>query len=88
MVANTVFFLVMDIEHFAGAEHFLKEVTGLADAVRACPRAEGIEEILCPGDPERKQRQTRLQHGIPLDDGTWNQLSAAATQRGVPIPRF
>jgi len=88
MVCNAVFFLVMDVEQFAGAEHFLREVTTLAEAVRSCPRAEGVNEILCPGDPERKQRQTRVQNGIPLDDGTWSQLSAAATQRRVPIPPF
>jgi hydroxycarboxylate dehydrogenase B len=86
MVCNAVFFLVLDVEQFAGAEHFLKEVTELADAVRSCPRAEGVNEILCPGDPERKQRQARTKNGIPLDNGTWSQLVDAATHSGVPIP--
>jgi uncharacterized oxidoreductase len=85
-VANAVFFLVLDVAQFAGADHFLQEVTTLADAVRSCPRAEGVEEILCPGDPERKQRQRRMQDGIPLDEGTWRQLTDAAKLRGVPIP--
>jgi uncharacterized oxidoreductase len=85
-VANAVFFLVLDVQHFAGTEHFLREVTDLADAVRSCPRAEGVREIMLPGDPERTQRQTRLTNGIPLDPGTWSQLSEAARQRGVPIP--
>jgi len=85
-VANAVFFLVLDVQQFAGAEHFLREVTDLADAVRACPRAEGVSEIMLPGDPERTQRQIRLTNGIPLDPGTWSQLSEAARQRGVPIP--
>jgi uncharacterized oxidoreductase len=85
-VANTVFFLVLDIDQFAGAEHFLREVTTLADAVRTCPRVDGVEEILCPGDPELKQRMRRAEHGIPLDAGTWKQLIDAAKERGVSIP--
>jgi uncharacterized oxidoreductase len=85
-VANTVFFLVLDIEQFAGAEHFLREVTTLAKEVRSCPRAEGVKEILCPGDPERKQRQVRMEKGIPLDDGTWKQLTAEAAKLGVSVP--
>jgi uncharacterized oxidoreductase len=84
-VANTVFFLVIDIDQFAGAEHFLREVTELAEAVRTCPRAEGVSEILCPGDPERKQLHARTRSGIPLDDGTWKQLTGAAANLGVPV---
>jgi uncharacterized oxidoreductase len=85
-VANTVFFLVLDIDQFAGAEHFLHEVTTLADAVRSCPRADGAGEILCPGDPERKQKERRTKNGISLDEGTWSQLVAVASERNVPAP--
>jgi uncharacterized oxidoreductase len=86
-VANAVFFLVLDVDQFAGSEHFLHEVTELAEAVRSCPRAEGVSEILCPGDPERKQLHARTRNGIPLDDGTWKQLAEAATKLGVPVPK-
>jgi uncharacterized oxidoreductase len=87
MVANAVFFLVLDIDQFAGAAHFIHEVTALADAVRTCPRTEGVSEILCPGDPERKHLQERTKDGIPLDDGTWTQLTEAATNMGIPVPK-
>lgn len=83
---NSVLFVVFDVDHFAGAEHFLQEVTGLADFVRGCPRAEGVTEIMLPGDPERKQRARRQTAGITLDDGTWGQLAALAKQLHVPAP--
>jgi hydroxycarboxylate dehydrogenase B len=86
-VANAVFFLVLDVQQFAGAEHFMREVTDLANAVRSCPRAEGVGEILLPGDPERKERRRRSEQGVLLDEGTWKQICAAATERGVPIPQ-
>jgi uncharacterized oxidoreductase len=84
--ANAVLFIVLDVEHFAGAEHFLREVGGLAEAVRSCPRAEGVQEIQLPGDPERKEAARRRRSGIPLDEGTWGQLVGVADRLKVAVP--
>jgi LDH2 family malate/lactate/ureidoglycolate dehydrogenase len=84
--ANAVFFLVLDIAQFAGAEHFLTEVTALAQNIRACPKADGTQDILLPGDPERRSKAQRLQTGIPLDDGTWGQLAKLAQKLNVALP--
>ena len=84
--ANAVFFLVLDIAQFAGAEHFLQEVTGLTENVRACPKIEGTKEIQIPGDPERRSRAQRLNDGIPLDEGTWGQLMQLAQDLKVSLP--
>jgi uncharacterized oxidoreductase len=83
---NAVLFVVFDVEHFAGTEHFLNEVNGLAEFVRSCPRAEGVSEIMLPGDPERKQRARRQAEGIPVDAGTWEQLTELAGRLKVPLP--
>ncbi len=85
LVHNAVLFILLDIDQFAGVTHFLGEVHDLVEAVRACPRAEGVSEILLPGDPERKEAARRLS-GIPLDDGTWGQLVEAANRLGVKVP--
>ncbi len=84
--ANAVVFIVLDIEQFAGGDHFLQEVTQLAANVRACPRAEGVQEITLPGDPERREKGKRLKSGISLDDGTWGQLSKLAANLSVAAP--
>ena len=86
MSGNAVFFLVIDINQFAGAEHFLREVSGLASNIKACPKAEGAQDILVPGDPERRACAQRRQSGIPLDDGTWKQLTDLATRLKVETP--
>ena len=86
MSGNAVFFLVLDIDQFAGAEHFLKEVTGLAGNVKACPRADGAPDIMTPGEPERRSCAQRRQSGIPLDDGTWKQLTTLAERLKVLTP--
>jgi uncharacterized oxidoreductase len=84
--ANAVLFLVLDIAQFAGAEHFLRETTGLAHNIRTCPKAEGVSDIMLPGDPERRSKAARLQTGIPLDDGTWGQMTALAAKLNVALP--
>ena len=84
--ANAVLFVLFDIGQFAGTEHFLKEVSGLADNVRSCPRAEGVDEILLPGDPERRSKADRLKTGITVDDGTWDQLGNLAAKLKVQLP--
>lgn len=86
MSGNAVFFLVLDINQFTGAEHFLREVSGLANNVKTCPKAEGAGEILTPGEPERRSCTARRQAGIPLDDGTWKQLSGLAERLMVQLP--
>ncbi len=83
---NAGLFVVIDIDRFAGAEHFVREVTSLAGNVRDCPRAEGAAEILLPGDPERRESERRRAAGIPLDSGTLSQLAKKAERLGVTVP--
>jgi uncharacterized oxidoreductase len=84
--ANAVVFIVLDVDQFAGAEHFLREVNDLCASVRSCPRADGVQEIQLPGDPERREAARRRNAGITLDDGTWGQLVAVAKRLNVPVP--
>ncbi len=83
---NCVFMLLVDPGHLGGAEHFASEVAGLAEFVKSCPRIEGVEEILLPGDPERRTLTQRTATGIPLDDGNWSQLVKLAETLGVTVP--
>ena len=83
---NCVFMLVIDPDNLGGAEHFASEVAGLAQFVRSCPTAEGVSEILLPGDPERRTLETRSEHGISLDEGNWVELTKLAGQLGVAVP--
>lgn len=43
-------------------------------------------EILLPGEPERRTRAERLRTGLPIDEGTWQQLAELSTQLGVRLP--
>ncbi len=85
--ANGVLFVLMEPKLFAGVEHFREEITTLAENVRTSPKAVGAETITLPGDPERTARERRRREGIPLDDGTWGQLTALAGRLSVAVPK-
>jgi uncharacterized oxidoreductase len=85
--ANAVLFVLLDPALFTGADHFRAEITNLAANVRSCPRAAGAGPITLPGGPERAARMRRREEGVPLDEGTWGQLTELAGRLGVAVPK-
>jgi uncharacterized oxidoreductase len=83
---NNVLFLALDPARFAGQEALLREATDLAAFVRGCPRCEGVESILLPGDPERRTFQARSTGGIPVPPAHWERLTELAARLGVAVP--
>jgi uncharacterized oxidoreductase len=83
---NTVVFVLWDIDMFGGREHFLEAVGGLMEYVRNTPRAPGVEEIILPGDPERRSREQREKTGVPVSEGTWALLAKLAEELKVVVP--
>jgi hydroxycarboxylate dehydrogenase B len=84
---NHVFFLVLDPAGLAGSDILLNQAADLAGWIRATPRASGVEDILLPGDPERRTLADRTARGIPLDDAHWEKLVDLATRLGIVAPR-
>jgi uncharacterized oxidoreductase len=84
--ANAVLFVLFDPTSFAGVEHFRTEITTLANNVRSTTPIVSGTEIQLPGDPERRARAKRQRDGIPLDEGTWGQLTELAARLGVEAP--
>lgn len=83
---NCVFVLLIDPARFGGADHFQSEVAQLTEYVKSCPRIEGVNEIILPGDPERRLAALRVIEGIFLDDENWNALLKLGKQLGVAAP--
>ena len=79
---NGFFFIAVDPERFTGLGPFEGELAGLLDYVKQPPYAEGFDEILTPGEPERR-RMAERRDGIPLEDATWQQIAEAAASVGV-----
>jgi hydroxycarboxylate dehydrogenase B len=84
---NCLFMLLVDPAAVGGADHFAAEVAGLVEFVRECPRIDPGEQILLPGDPERRTLADRLEHGIPIDAGNWQELARLAERVGAAVPQ-
>lgn len=83
---NCVFLQVLNPAQLGGADHVASEVRGLVGFIRDCPRCEGVDEILLPGDPERRVYHRRSIEGIPLDAGNWQELVKLAAELAVEPP--
>ena len=81
-----MFMLLIDPARFGGADHFQSEVAQLVDYVKSCPRVDGCDEIILPGDPERRLAAQRSRDGISLDEENWNALVKLGEKLGVTAP--
>jgi uncharacterized oxidoreductase len=67
------------------------EAEAFLEWMKASPRAEGIDAIYAPGEPEEARRADRTANGIAIDPTTWKQIRDSATKSGMPeaeIERF
>ena len=78
--------IAIDISKFGDVGDYAREVDRLADAVKTLPRADGVEEILVPGERGDRVLAERRQTGIPLAEGTWKRLAEVAKPLGVEMP--
>jgi LDH2 family malate/lactate/ureidoglycolate dehydrogenase len=59
------FFLAMKPDLFVSAADYRDRMDTLVARMRACPKADGFDEILIPGEPEARQEADRRRRGIP-----------------------
>jgi LDH2 family malate/lactate/ureidoglycolate dehydrogenase len=82
---NGPFVLAMDIGRFTDLDHFRAEAEAQCAVVTGSQPAEGISEVLLPGEPELATREIRERNGIPIADSTWDELLALAREHGVML---
>ncbi len=76
----------VNIAAFGDVEAYREHIDRLIEGIKALPKAEGVEEILVPGEPERRVLAERQAQGIPLPEGTVRNLREVASRLGVPLP--
>lgn len=80
------FLAALDIDAFVERSEFERRAAELAAAMRAAPRADGVDRIYLPGEPESEQTRRRLEEGIPLAATTLAALDAVAAEVGADAP--
>jgi ureidoglycolate dehydrogenase (NAD+) len=76
----------LDIAAFTEVAAYRAEVDRLIDGLKTLPPAEGVAEVLVPGEPEDRAAEERSRRGIPLPAGTVENLRSAAARFQVPLP--
>ena len=68
---------------FGSLDQYSRCAEEMERRVRAVPPAPGFREVLVPGDPEARTRQTRLRDGILIPQPLWQQITDLAASLGV-----
>jgi len=81
--ANGMLAFYVDPKVIDTANFFDGDIARYVDFIRATKPVAGIEQVLVPGDPERKTRVERSRNGVPLPDDTWAAIVNTAREVGV-----
>ena len=80
---NGIFVLAIDPEKFASRDSFERTVSEFVENLKSCERAPGIEEILLPGERSHRERQSRLENGIPVQLPVWKEVTKILDELGL-----
>lgn len=84
--SNGVLAIAINIDFFSDVDQFKTRIDSMIKEIRASPPADGVKEILLPGDPEAREMKKRLANGIPVEDKTWDRLVEVAKKYHVIVP--
>ncbi len=82
-IVNNMLSILMDPAAFGDPAAIAAEAAAFGAYVKASPPAPGVDEVLLPGEPERRSRTERLAAGIPVDPMTIEQIVAAGRSVGL-----
>lgn len=82
-VFNNMLSIVINPAGFDSPAEFEARVLEFYYAIKGGKPAEGVEEVLLPGEPEARRHDDRLANGIEVDDATIEQLMETASSFSV-----
>jgi hydroxycarboxylate dehydrogenase B len=82
-ILNSMLAVVIDASKLRGVGAVAASAARTGAHIKSARVAPGFEEILLPGEPERRSAQQRSREGIPIDDASWSEVVAAALQLGI-----
>ena len=83
---NGIFMMAIDVGQITDLDKFKERVDNLLKKVKDSPKAPGYDEILIPGEPERRKKKKLLSEGIFVEDKTWNDIASLAKELNIKLP--
>lgn len=85
-VYNGMLSIYMSPDRFGDDEFFKSETQRYLDYFRQSRSIPGVDQVLTPGEPERRAREERLAGGVPLAADAWQAIAETASGVGVTAP--
>ena len=82
---NGTLVLAIAVDAFVPLATLYDQVQRLCELLVTTPPADGVAEVLLPGEVERRARAERTAHGIPVPETTWAELIQLAETLGVAL---
>ncbi len=80
------FLMAIKPDLFMPMAEYKARMDTLVERAKACPRAEGFDEILIPGEPEAREHARRARDGIPLSTDIVDNLNKEAAMASIEPP--
>jgi uncharacterized oxidoreductase len=87
-VLNSMLATVIDVSKLGDAGQVAADVQAVTGHVKSARAAPGFDEVLVPGEPERRSSVRRAELGIEVDETTWGDIRAAAESLGITAAEF
>ncbi len=82
-VLNSMLAIVIDLSKLGEPAAIAQGIEATKAHIKAARVAPGFDEILLPGEPERRSAARRNAEGIEVDATTWHDIRAAAEKLGI-----
>jgi hydroxycarboxylate dehydrogenase B len=82
-ILNSMLATVIDLARLGDPAAIARNVEATKSHIRSSRVAPGFDEILLPGEPERRAAQQRAHAGIEVDETTWHDIRQAAGKLGI-----
>jgi len=87
-VMNSMLATVVDISKLGDPAKIRADIEATKSHIKSARPAPGFDEVLVPGEPERRYAAKRSEHGIEVDDTTWRDIHASAISLGITEAEF
>lgn len=83
---NGQFTMAINPEAFMPREAFIDRIDNFITLMKATARADGVQEILMPGEPELRNELKHAKTGVPLPANVIDDIREVADAAGIDLP--
>jgi LDH2 family malate/lactate/ureidoglycolate dehydrogenase len=81
--AQGALMMAISISTFTSIDSFKERVDAHLQDIKSSAKADGVDEIVIPGEPEFREREKRVHSGIFLDEKSFQEISSLLKELGL-----